>query len=109
RRGRGSVTLDSRCHVGGSHSRFSRSVGPPHALDAGARPPQDGRYAGPGSGRAAAVVQGDARRGHAASGVPKNNGGTTAAVSCFDTPAHSGATGPFQSAAQAVAAALGPV
>ena len=42
---------------------------------------QAGRDAGTGSDGAAAVVQGDAGRGHAPRGVPQNHGGAPAAVS----------------------------
>ena len=48
--------LDSRGHVGASHSRFYAPVGSPHAMDAGAGPPQARCYGRTGTGRAAVMV-----------------------------------------------------
>ena len=78
-------------------------------MDAGAGPLKAGRYAGAGPGWTAAVVQGDAGRGHAPRRVPQNHGGAPAAVSGLETRTHAGATGPFQPAAQTVATTLGSV
>src|SRR5438046_1481754 len=78
-------------------------------MDAGAWPPQAGRYGRAGTGWAAAVVCSDAGRGHTPRRVPQSHGGTPSALSRVVTHAHCCATGPFSIAPQAGAATLGPV
>src|SRR6266545_1862244 len=101
--------MDSSRDVRPSHPELQQHARPAVEMVAGAGPLETRRFVDSGTGRLAALVQGDAGGGHTPRRIPQNHGRAPAAVSLLDTRTYPGSAGPFHSSAQALAAALGSV